>query len=52
MSTLPLRAPRIPTLPATGFSRAIAAVLVMIDVFSEAQAQARAAHQRYPFADW
>ncbi len=52
MSTLPLRAPRVPALPATGFARAVAAVLLMIDVLSEAQEQARAAHKRYPFADW
>jgi hypothetical protein len=52
MSTFPLRALRVPALPATGFSRAVAAMLVMIDVFAEAQEQARAAHKQYPFADW
>ena len=26
--------------------------LTVIDVFAEAQHQARAAHKRYPFADW
>lgn len=52
MSTLPLRALRVPALPATGFARIVAAVRFMIEVMSEAQEQARAAHKRYPFADW
>ncbi|MFN3657317.1 MAG: hypothetical protein ACK4UO_08705 [Pseudolabrys sp.] len=52
MSTLPLRAPNVPALPATGLARAVAALLLVIDVFAEAQAQARVAHKQYPFADW
>ena len=50
MSTLPLRATHVPAFPA--FARLAAAVLTAIDVFAEAQRQARAAHKRYPFADW
>jgi len=53
MSTLPLRALHVPALPTTGFSRAVAVVLSVIDVFAEAKAQANAAHKRYPFfAEW
>lgn len=50
MTTLPLRAPQ--TLPLPGLARLIAMVLTALDVFTEAQAKARAAHQQYPFADW
>lgn len=52
MSTLPLRAPQVPTLPVTGLARAVAVVLAAIDAFVEAQEMARAAHKKYPFADW
>jgi hypothetical protein len=51
MSTLPLRAPHVPQ-PLAGFTRVIAALATVIDVFAEAQQQAIAAHKRYPFADW
>ena len=52
MSTLPLRAPNVPALPTTGFSRAVAAVRLAIDAFAEAQALARVAHKQFPFAEW
>jgi hypothetical protein len=54
MSTLPIRAPHLPQslLPIPGFARVVSAVLTAIDVFTEAQRQAAAAHKRYPFADW
>ena len=48
MSTLPLNVPHVPQ-PITGFGRVIATV---IDVFTEAQQQAIAAHKCYPFIDW
>jgi hypothetical protein len=51
MSTLPLRAPHVPQ-PFTGFTRVLAALATVIEVFAEAQQQAIAAHKRYPFADW
>ena len=50
MTTLPLRAPQALHVP--GFARLVSTVLTVIDVFTEAQAKARAAHQKYPFADW
>jgi hypothetical protein len=52
MSTLPIRVPQFQTLPLPGFGRVIAFVSTVLDVFNEAQARARAAHQQYPFADW
>ena len=52
MSTLPLNAPRVPAFPTTGLSRAVAAVLLVIDAMNEAQEMARAAHKKYPFAAW
>lgn len=53
MSTLPIQAPHVPQVwPIAGFGRVVAAVLTMLDVFTEAQQQALAAHKRFPFADW
>jgi len=52
MSSLPLHAPHPVALPAPGFGRVVAFVTTMFEVFNEAQARARAAHQQYPFADW
>jgi len=53
MSTLPIRAPHLPeVLPLTGFGRIVSVLVTVVDVFTEAQQQARAAHKRYPFADW
>ena len=51
MSTLPLNVPHVPQ-PITGFGRVISAIATVIDVFTEAQQQAIAAHERYPFIDW
>ncbi len=50
MTTLPIRAPQAPVLP--GFARVVSTVLIILDVFTEAQDRARAAHKQYPFADW
>lgn len=35
-----------------GFGRFVAFVATVLDVFVEAHEQARAAHARFPFADW
>jgi hypothetical protein len=56
MSTLPMRAPLLPN-PLAGFARiASARIASFVDavfaVFAEAQDQARAAHERYPFSEW
>jgi hypothetical protein len=50
MTTLPIRAPMVPSL--TGFARVILFVTMLIDVFADAQRDASAAHKRYPFAEW
>ena len=50
MSTLRLHALHPPAFPV--FARVAAFVKLMIEVFAEAQSQARAAHARYPFAEW
>ena len=53
MSTLPLQArPMAQVWPTASFGRLVSAVLTLLDVFTEAQQQARAAHRRFPFADW
>jgi hypothetical protein len=52
MSTLPIRAPYSPTWSFPVFGRLITAVTMLLDVFAEAQDQARAAHKRFPLADW
>jgi hypothetical protein len=52
MSTLPLRASDVQPVSLPGIARLVSAVVMVIDVFAEAQAQARAAHQKYPFAEW
>jgi hypothetical protein len=57
MSTLPIRAPQTQVAwpvfawPMAGFARLRTLVSAVIDVFAEAQAQARAVHNRYPFAE-
>jgi hypothetical protein len=52
MSTLPLRALHIPRLRLMpSFTRVFAAFATVMDVFAEAQEMARAAHNRYPFAE-
>lgn len=53
MTTLPMQAPHVPqdwAIP--GLGRVVTAVLTVLDVLTEAQQQARAAHARFPFADW
>lgn len=53
MSTLPIQAPAMPQVwPLAGFGRVFAALATVLDVIAEAHEQARAAHKRYPFADW
>jgi hypothetical protein len=53
MSTLPIRAPHLSlACPKSGLARVIAFVSTAIDVFAQAQVLARAAHNRYPFAEW
>jgi hypothetical protein len=52
MSTLPIRAPYSPTWSFPVFGRIFAAVATLLDVFVEAQDQARAAHKRFPHANW
>lgn len=52
MSTLPVQAPRLPALHIPRFARVVSAALLVLDVFTEAQALAAQAHKRYPFADW
>ena len=51
MSTLEIRAPRAgkPLLGA-GFARVFSAVVVVVEVFAEAQRLAHQAQRRYPFA--
>jgi hypothetical protein len=36
----------------TYFTRVISVIVMVIDVFAEAQEQARAARKRYPFIEW
>lgn len=52
MSTLPIRASQVQSLPLPGYGRVLSLVATVLDVFNEAQAEARAAHKKYPFADW
>jgi hypothetical protein len=50
MATLPVRTPIVPAL--TGFARVISFVVIFFEVVADAQRQAEAAHERYPFAEW
>jgi hypothetical protein len=52
MTTLPIRAPLTPTWSFPVFGRFITMATNVLDVFVEAQDQARAAHKRFPFAAW
>jgi hypothetical protein len=54
MSTLTVRAPSAQKLwsPLRAFARAGSVLLVVLDVFGEAQHQAFEAKQRYPFMTW
>jgi hypothetical protein len=52
MPTLPIRAPHISfAWPLAGFARVRTVVSAVIDVFAEAQSQARAVQDRYPFVE-
>ena len=50
MTTLPIRAPMVPSL--SGFARVISFITMLVDVFADAQLDASAAHKKYPFAEW
>ena len=50
MTTLPIRAPIMPSLP--GLARVLSCFNIAIEVFAEAQQQATAAHKRFPFTEW
>ena len=50
MSTVPLQFVYVPTVP--GLARLLAALAMVMDVFVESQARARAAHEHCPFVDW
>ena len=52
MSTLRIRAVHMPQLPIRSVTRMVAIVALLFDTFAEAQKRARAAHNRYPFAEW
>ena len=54
MSTLAVRAPSAPKFwsPLRGVTRIGSALLMVLDVFGEAQRQAFEAKQRYPFVSW
>jgi hypothetical protein len=54
MSTLAVRASHATMLlmPLRGFVRAAAAIVMMLEVFDEAQHLAYQAKQRHPFIDW
>jgi len=50
MTTLPIRAPLVP--PLAGLARVVSYFQIAIEVLTEAQQHAAAAHKRYPFAEW
>jgi hypothetical protein len=50
MTTLPIRAPIVPSL--AGLARVLSYIDIAIEVFAEAQEQAAAAHRRFPLAAW
>ena len=54
MSTLEIRSPlrAKPRLLLPAFARVVAVMATVFDAYLEAQEQARAAHARYPFADY
>ncbi len=54
MSTLEILAAyrRKPWRPFAGFARIVSVLIAVLEVFAEARDQAKAAHQRFPFADW
>lgn len=52
MTTLQIRLPHGTTLLSGALTRFTSALTGIVDVFSEAQAMARAAHKRHPFIEW
>ena len=54
MSILAVRAPSAPKFwsPLRAVTRAGSALLMVLDIFGEAQHQAYEAKQRYPFVSW
>ena len=53
MSTVSLRARYIPHVSVLrAAARVVAVIVVVLDVFAEAQDMASAAQRRYPFAEW
>ena len=54
MSTLVVRAPDAPKFwsPLRGIAYIASGLLMVLDVFGEAQRQAYEAKQRYPFVSW
>jgi len=55
MTILPVQAPSAPRVlewPRVALSHVAAAVSELLDVFAEAQRQAREAEKRYPFTVW
>ena len=50
MIALPVRAPNF--LPVAGFGRVMVFLTAFFEVIADAQRDAAAAHQRYPFAEW
>jgi hypothetical protein len=54
MSTLEIRTATMPKprRAFAGFARIVSIIATVLDVFTEARDQAKAAHQRFPFADW
>ena len=54
MSTLTIHAPHAPKIwtPLRGFAKVIAAIVMVAEVYAEAQQQSYEAKQRYPFTAW
>jgi hypothetical protein len=55
MTTLPVQAPSTPKIlewPRAALSHVVALALEVLDVFAEAERQAREAEKRYPFTVW
>ncbi len=51
MTTFPLRAPAAPR-PLLDWGRFLSAIVTVLDVFVEAEEQAKIARARYPHAGW
>jgi hypothetical protein len=50
MTALPVRAPILPSF--AGYGRVFVFFKMFFEVIADAQRQASAAHNRYPFAEW